>query len=190
MRDISDEINKTPFATDTYQFLATGKNDSPMFTAPYYTPHQMKTWWFKNKPRSFESVNHIFHDIGHVVDLFERGQKERLLQNEYGWGLYGPGSVVPVEWMITEMRVVTIQNLLTGVIYGKETNVNNPIFEADYRARTGGKLLPTRKKYLAECDRLYKEVDDKGFNHYLRLWEAACEYVKRNRNSAQSYKHY
>lgn len=183
MKDVTAMVDKTPFKNKTYTYYATGaKDDHPGL---FYTPHSITNWFFDAGPRSWGSFDMLLHDMCHVIDLYKEGEEHRLLRPDFGWTLQDDNPdlelKVPARCFIRELRVVTMQDMFAQRIFGKQRRPpNSKSFKAMYRRRTYEPLLPGRE-WNRTTAKMAQDHEDFGVVNYLKVWKAACRYVKSNR---------
>jgi len=177
MKNITALIDKTPFKTRTYQFLATQKKSE--HPGVFYTPYTITNWHFDNGPRSFTSFNNSLHDICHIIDLYQSGLEHRLLLPDFGWELQSDRKL-PNKYFMREMQVITMQSFLSTRIFGRGSTCKSKEIKKIYRSRTIDPFLPG-KQWDRVVDYKMNLHADIGVVNYLKLWKAACEYVRKNR---------
>lgn len=182
MRKINSIMNNTPFVNGTYDFYTTTTNDKVVDQGHYYTPTTITGWRYKSYERIAAKANAL-HEISHIIDIYERNQKERLLKPNFGWKLYDRDNSVPREWMMVEVGTVCIQNLLT-----KKYSVNRYYDPVDdkvlmkvYNSMTSTPFAATMKEWRKIFKPVQERVNDNGLQYHLDIWEAASAYVRENR---------
>lgn len=186
MRNITHLFDDGPFKNSTFKFYSTTERDGDL--GSYYTPHYIANWAHGNMHfTSYRAQNMNIHEICHAIDLYSRGKEESLLKDNFGWAIPDRGQKVPVYVTMLELRVLTlqtflIQNLYPGVYRRDIQGYKAGSTKRDYRARTDRKFLPTNKLWDAQTAEFFKAHEAIGVKGYMKVWKAACTYVKKNRD--------
>lgn len=183
MKNVTSVVDKTPFKNSTYTYYATGaKDDHPGL---FYTPYTMTNWFFDDGHKSYDSFNMLLHDMCHVIDLYKEGEEHRLLLPDFGWQLQDSTPTkeekLPAKCFVRELRVITLQKFFEERIFGSNVEApNSKSFKAGYRKRVYEPLLPGRE-WNRTTAKMKQEHEEFGIVKYLKIWKAACRYVKINR---------
>ncbi len=184
MLDLTDYMSDTPFKTSTFRFMATDNKDAKR--DHYYTPHQIVNWRYSANPGSIESIEYFIHDISHIIDLYERGETAKLLKTDFGWKLTGVVSKRSDAAIMTELRTISIQEILCRDVLGR------PAVDGDdshgfwrqrlRKVRANPEFLRGRGAFQACVDEIVRKCEAKGTKGYLKTWKAACNFVETYRN--------
>lgn len=183
MKDVTAMVDRTPFKNKTYTYYATGaKDDHP---GTFYTPYSITNWHFYSYPTKFPSIYMLLHDMCHIIDLYQSGEEHRLLLPDFGWVLQDdnpePKLKLPAECFVRELSVITLQQMFAARIFDKHYPLpNNRSFKDSFRKRVYEPLLPGRE-WNRTTLKMRQDHEDFGVLNYLKVWKAACQYVKSNR---------
>lgn len=185
MIDLTERVNGTPFKNSTYRFMATDNKDAKRDF--YYTPEQITNWRYSSNPDSVSSMVNFVHDISHIIDLYQRGETAKLLKRDFGWKLVDINSKRSDAAIMTELRTITIQELLCQSILGTEPLEDAHGFwrERLRHVRTNPEFLRGRGAFSACVDELTRKSERTGVDGYLKVWKAACGFVKQYRESEE-----
>lgn len=183
MLDLTDYMQETPFKNSTFRFAATDNKDEKR--SFYYTPHQLTNWRYSSRPADIESIDNFVHDISHIIDLYERGETAKLLKVDFGWKLVGIGSKRTDAAIMTELRTITIQEILCRDVIGRqavdEDDSHGFWRERLRKVRANPEFLRGRGAFQACVDDIVRKCEAKGTSGYLKTWKAACSFVKMHR---------
>jgi hypothetical protein len=182
MRKINYILSNTPFVNGTYDFYATTAKDKVVDQGHYYTPTTITGWRYKKYRRTAAKSNAL-HEISHIIDLYEREQKERLLKPNFGWALTNRDNSIPREWMMVEVGTVCIQKLITEAFVKAEFVAPIDDYELMdvYNSMTSTPFASTKREWRKIFKPVQERVNDNGLQYHLDIWEKASAYVRENR---------
>lgn len=166
-------------AQNTYDLVITDDDDYSGVAENIYTPSQITNWnqgRYVDTHADISNADMFLHEMSHIIDLFRRGKKKRLLKPEYGY-TFGP---MTIDTIRTEAWVMALQNCLCYNLFG----------ECTY-SYTGAKSLElfqeripelTKEKWYELIRAAEKEIYTSKLKAFYRDWQDACAFVKANRN--------
>lgn len=191
MRDITPIFNKSLLKNNTFKIYGTSYSDSYMEKedtageSVYYSPYFILSFAFDKRCDTNYNLHCLSHDIAHMIDLWERGNEDRLLLNNFGWALRRDDEKWPRNDIFRELRTVTLQGFLTNNIFGWDRQlVYRPAVKRRFRnsVKSGQpKFLPTKEEYLDKVAEYERHNERIGIDNYIGMWQDLCRYVKVNR---------
>ncbi len=174
MLDISDFIRyHTPFKNDALSFLSTESISEAKHIG--YNPKAIVTWnyGFYN-PYSRENISYAMHEIGHVIEVFDR-KKHRLLQENYGYGM-GADVTLNHTGAMVEVRTVAYQRKVEAAFPHIFMNMEPEKF---HESLSSARNLQMPKDEFVEL--VNDTMDNCTLEELYNKFDAACEYIKANR---------
>lgn len=187
MQDLTDFMSRTPFKNSTFRFAATDNTDQKRDF--YYTPYQITNWHYDEEPDCDNSIRNFVHDISHIIDLYKRGNTANLLKVDFGWRLSGRVEKRSDAAIMTELRTIAIQEMLCRDLLGHSFGARAHDFWRIRlrKVRANPNFLRGRGAFDACVQDIIAKTEQMGVEGHLKVWKAACEFVKQHRDHEETY---
>jgi hypothetical protein len=179
--EVSDRFKGSGMDVSTFRMLAaenfTDKHQE------YYTPYAIRGFPSGALNYDLNGIDGLLHEMSHSIDFFRRGMRDKLLQDNFGFGK----ATFPWKdaYLRNELRVITLQSYLGECLFDKTTNnYAIPASIEGLRAWLAeGVYSPWRDDdyYFAQTDLMMAEHRGLGFDTFIKTWNDLCAFVRENR---------
>jgi hypothetical protein len=177
-KDVSQRFVGTGMDAETFQLLAADSPNDHRFHA--YTPEAIHGFYFAAGSFKLKGFDGALHDMCHAIDFWQRNQRERLLQPNFGFVASDDTTDAGVA---TEIRVLTLQAFMALKLFGNRSivHLHDDVRTALRSGATPDNQYRSNQEWFKAAHASMSKHESNGIASYIGLWNDLCQYVKANR---------